>query len=76
MKEYIAPILQLAILGGFCLGIYKIANGRLKEKVSGNECHTAQKAIRDKIDTLDRHLTSHIDTRIDDLKDYIKRNGK
>lgn len=72
MKEYIAPIIQLAILGGFCLGLYKIANGKLKEKVSKSECHAAQESTNRRIDD----LKNHIDTRFSDLKDFIKENGK
>lgn len=72
MKEYIAPAIQLAILGGFCLGLYRIANGNLKKKMDKSECHQAQEGIKQRIDD----LSQHIDTRIDDLKDYIKKNGK
>jgi len=56
----------------FCFGLYKLANGKLKEKVSRHECHSAQKAIGKRIED----LSGHIDTRIDDLKDFIRNGGK
>ena len=63
----------------FCLGIYKICNGRLTsiadkidEKVSKGACHQAQDAIKERIDTLEDHLGE----RFDDLKDTVIKNGK
>ncbi len=63
----------------FCLGIYKICNGRLTsiadkidKKVYRGECHQAQDAIKERIDTLE----VHIGERFDDLKDTVIKNGK
>ena len=69
MKEYIIPIGQLVIILGV---LYSITNGKLKSKVSRGECHRAQEMIRDKVDTLDKHINE----RFEDLKDFIKKNGK
>ena len=56
----------------FCLGIYRITNGRmiaitekLEDRVQREECHMAQKTT-----------LNHFDKRFDDLKDYIGKNGK
>ena len=71
MKEYI----QYLPAGGLlivCVALIKMMNGKLKDKVSRGACHDAQEAIRDKVDTLDKHLNE----RFDDLKDFIKENGK
>lgn len=56
----------------FCLGLYKLANGKLKEKVSRHECHSAQRAIGQRIDD----VKDHIDTRFEDMKDFIRNGGK
>ena len=54
------------------LGIYRVANGRLgnlERKVDGkinrSDCHYAQD-----------NLKAHIDTRIEDLKEFIKNGNK
>ena len=66
-------------IAGFCLGIYKIANGRLAKKVSQDTC----KANVDGIHKLFKEHKEHIDTRFDgihtrfdDLKKLIKNGGK
>ena len=64
--EFIQP-LSLIGLVFICLGLVRMMNGRLKGKVSRNECHTAQEAVKDKIDTLDKNMNR----RFDDLKDFI-----
>ena len=72
MTHYIVAAGQLIILGGFCLGLYKISNGHLKNKVSKGECHTAQDGVKQRIDDMDKN----INRRFDDLKDVILKNGK
>ena len=54
----------------FCLGIYKLTNGRLSRKVDRPECHNAQDGIKQRIGDMERH----VDDRIEDLKEFIK-NG-
>lgn len=63
----------LGILGlVICVfSLVRMMNGKLKGKVSRGACHDAQKSIRDKIDTLDKHMSD----RFDDMKDFIKENG-
>lgn len=75
--EQIQSLIGIGILT-FCLGIYRITNGRMIElskridkAVKQPECHSAQEAIRGEIKT----LSEHIDTRFDDLKDTVL-NGK
>lgn len=67
--EYIEPlsIIGLVVL---CVGLVKMMNGRIKNKVSRPECHQAQDAIGKRIDDLDNHISE----RFDDLKDFIKNN--
>jgi hypothetical protein len=48
--------------------LWKVSNGNVKKP----ECHEAMKSIDKQYEA----LKEHIDTRIDDLKDYIKKNGK
>ena len=72
MRDYIVPIVQLSILGGFCLGLYRMSNGHLKNKISKGECHTAQEGVARRIDD----LRGHIDSRLEDLKDVVLKNGK
>lgn len=59
-----------------CLGLYRVSNGRLasverkvdsnvEKKVDTKECHYAQDNIK-----------AHIDTRIEDLKEFIKNGHK
>ena len=69
--EYLESI-GIVSLVLICLGLVRLMNGRLKNKVGKDACHTAQGAVRQRIDDLQNHL----DTRIDDLKDFIKENGK
>lgn len=69
--EYVEPIsiISLVLL---CLGLVRMMNGKLKNKVSRPECHQAQKAVKQRIDD----LSNHIDIRFSDLKDFIQKNGK
>ena len=67
--EIVVAAGQLLILSGFCLGIYKIANGRLSKKVSQDTC----KANVDGIHALLKEHAKHIDIRFDDLKDTIEK---
>lgn len=47
-------------------------NGKLKEFIRRPECHSAMDGIKEKIGD----LKNHIDTRIEDLKDFLIKNGK
>ena len=58
-------------IAGFCLGIYKIANGRLSKKVSQDTC----KANISGMNNLLNEHKDHMDTRFDDLKEFIKNGG-
>lgn len=55
-----------------CFSFVQMMNGRLKNKVTKGECHTAQDGIKLRIDD----LQGHMDTRFEDMKDFIKKNGK
>ena len=55
----------------FCLAMYKATNGRIDKKVNKEECHIAHKAMEQRLEQTERH----IDTRFDDLKDFINKNG-
>ena len=72
MSPYVVAAGQVLTVGLFCLGLYRISNGHLKNKVSKSECHGAQAGIKQRIDDLDKN----INRRFDDLKDFIKENGK
>ena len=56
----------------FCLGLYKLANGRLAKKVNQDTC----KANVDGIHELLKGHVDHMDKRFDDLKDTIEKNGR
>jgi len=71
MEGIVEGLTAIGMLG-ICFGLYRIANGRLKSKVNRDACHTAQSAVRERIDILEKHL----DQRLDDLKDFIEKNGK
>jgi hypothetical protein len=56
----------------FCFGIYRITNGRMIEitrrlnhKVEAESCHRAQDSLKE-----------HIDTRVEDLKTFMKNGNK
>ena len=71
--SYIIALGSLGIgLLSFCFGMYRITNGRLSSKVGRDACHTAQKSVHKRIDDLDKHL----DTRFDDIKCFIEKNGQ
>ena len=55
----------------FCFGLFRLVNGKYDKKVDKTACHEAQKAVRQRIDD----LQNHINTRFDDVKDFIKKNG-
>ena len=67
MTEYL-PYIPTGGLLIVCVCLLKMMNGKLHGKVSRGECHDAQEAIKDKIDTLDEHLTE----RFNDMKDFIR----
>jgi len=71
MIEYVQPVSILA-LTGVCISLVRMLNGKLKEKVSRNECHSAQDSIKQNINALDKN----INRRFDDLKDFIRNGGK
>ena len=56
----------------FCLAMVRMMNGRLKNKVSRFECHTAQEGTSKRIDSLEKHM----DDKFDWLKDFIKNGDK
>ena len=53
-------------------GMYSIANGRLKNKVNKDACHSAMGGIEKQF----KNLEKYIGERIEDLKDFIIQNGK
>ena len=55
----------------FCLAMVRMMNGRLKNKVSREVCHQAQEGVKQRIDDFQKHM----DNRLDDVKDLIKKNG-
>jgi len=57
----------LLLFGALTVTCWKMANG----KVSKSGCHKAQDAINQRIND----LINHIDTRFEDLKDFIIKNG-
>jgi len=67
---YVQPIGVLTLVG-ICLFMGRMLNGRLNNKVTKNECHSAQKSVSKRIDD----FQNHVDNRFDDIKDFIKKNG-
>lgn len=55
----------------FAFGMFRMTNGRLNGKVDKDSCHSAQDSIKDKIEQSEKHM----DTRMDDIKDLIIKNG-
>jgi len=47
-------------------------NGKKNPVVRQQECHQAQDTIRAEI----KSVKDHIDTRIEDLKDFLLKNGR
>ena len=80
--EYQLTFIGIGLLT-FCLGLYRIANGKLKDKVDRTACHTAQQGIKDTICSSEKHMKDRINSferniseRIQDLKDTVIENGK
>jgi len=69
--EYFQPVGIVALVI-ICLGLVRMLNGRIKNKVSRPECHQVQESIGKRIEDLDKHLSE----RFDDLKDFIKNGSK
>ena len=70
MNEIIQGVGWIGVLT-FCLGIYKLTNGRLSSKVDRPECHIAQEGVKQRLDDFEKHSQQ----RFTDLKEFIK-NGK
>ncbi len=62
---------QLLVIGVFCLGIYRIANGRLDKKVNRDTCHASMDGLK----AIRKNDMEHIDQRFDALEVMIE-NGK
>jgi len=56
----------------FGLNISFNGNGKKNPIIRQQECHKAQDAIRGEI----KSIKDHIDTRFEDYKDFILKNGK
>lgn len=62
--------LGMGILG-VCLAFVRMMNGRLRDKVDKDACHTAQDAVKGRIDSLEKHM----DDKFDDMKFFIKQEN-
>ncbi len=65
----------------FCLGIYRITNGRLSRKMEREDCNMHRESIHLEMNSLEKHVDGKVELldknnerRIDDLKKFIK-NG-
>ena len=63
--------LTIKIVGNTRRELKRDMADKVKNVVYRDVCHTAQDGIKSKIEDLDKH----IDTRFDDLKDFIIKNG-
>ena len=77
MEINIIAFVGLGIVS-FCLGLYRLANGKMKEKIDRTACHSAMNGIREIGKNDRRHINNRFDgveKRIDDLKDFFIKNG-
>ena len=74
--------IQVITVGGFCLGLYKIANGRLNKKVNRDTCHAHVDGLKamivnleSKVDDNKKDLTTYISDVKNDTLELLRRNG-
>ena len=62
---------QLIFLGGFCLALYRLANGKLEKKVDRDTCHAHIDGLKEEI-TRQREVDLRIEKKLDKV---IAKNG-
>lgn len=72
MMEWLQPIGSLVILGGFCIGLYRIVNGKMAKKVDRETCHAHIDGLKQWIHSLD----TDIQEVKKDVKELLRLNGK
>lgn len=63
---------ELVIIAGFCIGIYRIANGRLKVKVDRETCHAHVDGLKAMIGNVKEDITEVKQ----DVKEILRLSGK
>ena len=71
----IAGISCIAMLG-LTFRIYSVVRKDLGNKIAREECHTAQIAVKDKIDALERSFNKRFDSFDQRITDLIKLLSK